>query len=56
MVESRESAVSIWAGYGLDGRGFGVRVTVETVLVVQTNPWFYPILYPMRTGDSFLWS
>jgi hypothetical protein len=44
----RDSVVGIATGYGLDGRGVGVRVHV-----VQTGSGVHPTSYPMDTGGSF---
>jgi hypothetical protein len=54
---SRDSAVGIATGYGLDDRGFGVRVSVGSkifsFLVVQTGSGAHPASYPMGTRGSF---
>jgi hypothetical protein len=56
-VGSRDSAVGIATGYGLDGRGVGVRVPVgarfSPLHVVQTGPGASPASYPMGSGSSF---
>jgi hypothetical protein len=47
---SRDSAVGIPTGYGLDDIGVGVRVPVETLLhVIQTGSGTHPLSYPMGT-------
>jgi hypothetical protein len=54
--KSRDSSVGIAAGYGLDGRGVGVRVPVgdfSLLHVVQTGSGAEPASYPMGTGTSF---
>jgi hypothetical protein len=54
---SQGSAVGIATGYGLDSRGFGVRVPVGArfppLHVVQTGSGAHPSSYPMGTGCSF---
>jgi hypothetical protein len=55
-IQSRDSAVGIATGYGLDGRGGGVRIPVGARLsllhVVQAVVW--PIQsIPMDTGGTF---
>jgi hypothetical protein len=54
-IRSRDSAVGIAIGYGLDDRGFGVRVTVGSrIFSSPRRPdrlWGPP--HPMCTGDSF---
>jgi hypothetical protein len=53
----RNSAVGIATGYGLDGRGVGVRVPVGSIIfffhVVQTGSGTHPASYPMGTGVIF---
>jgi hypothetical protein len=55
---SRDSAVGITTGYGLDGRGVRIRVQVgqdfSPLHIVKTGPGVHPASYPMGTGDSFL--
>jgi hypothetical protein len=52
--KSGDSAVGIATGYGLDDRGFGVRVMVgqEFLLLhaVQNGSEIHPASYPMGTG------
>jgi hypothetical protein len=54
---SRDSSVGIVTGYGLDGRGVGVRVPVgarfSPLRVVQTGSEAHPTSYTMGTGGSF---
>jgi hypothetical protein len=54
MDWSRDIAVGIGTGYGLDGRGVGVRVPVgarcSPLHVVQTGCGAHPSPYPMGTG------
>jgi hypothetical protein len=53
---SRDSVFGIATGYGLDGRGIGVRVPVgvfSLLHVVQTDSGAHPASYPMCTGSSF---
>jgi hypothetical protein len=54
---SRDSAVGIEAGYGLDGRGFGVRVpTVARFFSSPRRPdrfWRPATLYRMGTEGFF---
>jgi hypothetical protein len=57
-LRSRDSAVGIAIGYGLDDRGVGVRLPVVgsriTLLhVVQTGSGVHPASYPMSTRGSF---
>jgi hypothetical protein len=53
-VRSRDSAVGIATGYGLDDRGVGDRVPVGSLHhVVQTGSGAHPASYTMGTGDSF---
>jgi hypothetical protein len=56
-VGSRDSSVGIATGYGLDDRGAGVRVPVESRIfllhVVQTGSGVHPASCPMGTGGSF---
>jgi hypothetical protein len=51
---SRDSAVSIATGYGLDDRGVRVRVPVELrIFFPPHHPWAFgahPASYPMDTG------
>jgi hypothetical protein len=53
----RDSVVGIATGYGLDDRGFGVRVPVAQeffpLKVVQTGSGVHPASYAMGTGGSF---
>jgi hypothetical protein len=57
LFESRDSAVGIATGYGLDYQGVGVRVPVgqEFLLlhVVQTGSRVHPTSYPMGTNGPF---
>jgi hypothetical protein len=54
---SRDSAVGIANGNGLDNRGVGVRIPVRQEFsllhVVQTGSGVYPVSYPVLTGGSF---
>jgi hypothetical protein len=51
---SRDSAVGIATGYGLDDWEVGVRVPVGSLLhVVQTGSGVHPTTYTMGTGGSF---
>jgi hypothetical protein len=54
---SRDSAVGIATGYGLDGREDGLRVPVGASLsplrVVQADSGADPASYPIGTGTSF---
>jgi hypothetical protein len=54
---SRDSAVGIATGYGLDNQGVGVRVPVgqkfSLLHAVQTGSGAHPASYPMGTGGSF---
>jgi hypothetical protein len=54
---SRESAVGIATGYGLDGGGVGVRVPLgarfSPLHVAQTDCGAHPASYPIHTGGSF---
>jgi hypothetical protein len=57
-IRSRDSVVSIATGYGLDDRGVGVRVPVESRIfsllhVLQNDSGAHPASYPMGTGGSF---
>jgi hypothetical protein len=58
QVRSRDSAVSIASGYGLDDRGIGVRVPVMSRIFSSprspAGSGAYPASYPMSTGGSFL--
>jgi hypothetical protein len=53
----RDSAVGIATGYGLNGRGVGVRVQVVTRIsplhLVQAGSGAHPASYPMGTEGSF---
>jgi hypothetical protein len=53
---SRDNAVGIAIGYGLDDQGIGVRVPqgqeVSLLHVVQTGSGVQPTSYPMGTGGS----
>jgi hypothetical protein len=55
---SRDSAVGIATGYGLDDQGVGVRVPVGprffSSYAVQTGSGAYPASYPVGTRGSFL--
>jgi hypothetical protein len=57
FIKRRGSAVGVVTGYGLDGRGVGVRVPVgvrfSPLHVVQTGSGAHPASYPMGTGGSF---
>jgi hypothetical protein len=48
------SAVGIATGYGLDERGVGVRVSVESEMFTSPHSpdrlWAHPVSYPMGTG------
>jgi hypothetical protein len=48
---SRDSAVSIATGYGLDGRVFGVRVPVESRNFCSGSE-AHPSSYPKGTGGG----
>jgi hypothetical protein len=57
---SRDSSVGIVTGYGLDDRGVGVRVPVESniflsplIHIVQTGSGAHPVSYPMGPRGSF---
>jgi hypothetical protein len=56
-VGSRDSAVSIATGYGLNGWGIGVQIPVVSKIfslhVVQTDPGANPVSYPMGVGGFF---
>jgi hypothetical protein len=56
IKRSRDSVVGIATGYGLDDRGFGIRVPVGSRIlflhVVQTGSEAHPPSYPMGTGAS----
>jgi hypothetical protein len=58
-MKNRDSAVGIATGYGLDGRGVGVRVPVGAwffpLHVIQTVLGAHPASYPTGTGGSFPW-
>jgi hypothetical protein len=51
LMGSRDSSVGIATGYGLDGRGDGVRVLVGTPWV-QTGFGVHPTSYPIGTGGK----
>jgi hypothetical protein len=57
-VTSRDSAVGIATGYGLDDQGVGGRVLwgqeISLLHVVQTSSGPHPISCPVGTEDSFL--
>jgi hypothetical protein len=57
ILRSWDSVVGIASGYGLDGRGVGVRVPVghefSLFHVVQTGSGIHPSYYPTDTGGSF---
>jgi hypothetical protein len=54
-VRSWDSAVSIVTGYGLDGRGVGVRVPVgqyfSPLHIIQTGTGAHPASCPMGGGS-----
>jgi hypothetical protein len=55
---SRDSSVGLATGYGLDGRGIGVRFLsrsrdMSLLHSFQTGSEAYPASYTMGTGDSF---
>jgi hypothetical protein len=53
---SRESAVGVATGYGLDDRRVGFRVPVGSLSllhVVQTGSGVHPASSPVGSGDSF---
>jgi hypothetical protein len=51
---SRDSLVGIATGYGLDDRGFGVRVPVGSRIFSSSHrPRVHPTSYPMGTGGYF---
>jgi hypothetical protein len=54
LYRSWDSAVGVATGYGLDGRGVGVRVPVGgriyLLQVVQTGSGVHPTSYPINTG------
>jgi hypothetical protein len=56
-ARSRDSAVGIATGYGLDDGGVRDRVPVESRIsvlhVVQTGSGAHPASYPMGTGCAF---
>jgi hypothetical protein len=53
---SRDSLVGIATSYGLNDRGVGVRVPVESRIfllkIVQTGSEVHPTSYPMGTGGK----
>jgi hypothetical protein len=53
--ESRDSAVGIATGYGLEGRSVRVRVPVRARFFSSYQFWGHPASYPMGTGSFFLW-
>jgi hypothetical protein len=57
LLKSRDSAVGIATGYGLDDQGFGVRVPVgkkfPLLHFVQIVSGAHPTSYPKDTEDSF---
>jgi hypothetical protein len=57
---SRDSAVGIATGYGLDDRGVGVRDQLGQnfylLHAVQTGSGVHPASYPVGTGGSFFGS
>jgi hypothetical protein len=57
LKRSRCSSVGIATGYGLDGRGVGVRVPVGSRTFSSPRCpdrlWAHPTSYPMGTGGSF---
>jgi hypothetical protein len=59
-LESRDSAVGIATGYGLDDRGVGIRVPfgsrIFLLYLVQTDSGAHPASYPMDSGGSLLGS
>jgi hypothetical protein len=57
-IRSRDSVVGVATGYGMDDRGVGIRVWIESrifflVHVVQTGFEAQPTSYTMGTGGSF---
>jgi hypothetical protein len=56
VVSSRDSAIGIATGYGLDGRGVGVRVPVgarfSPLHVDHTGSGAHPASYPIGTWGS----
>jgi hypothetical protein len=54
---SRDSAVGIATGYGLDDRGVGVRIPVGSRILssslVQTGSGAHSSSYPVGTGGPF---
>jgi hypothetical protein len=54
---SRDSSVGTATGYGLDSRGFGVRVLlgarISPLHVIQIGYGAHPSSYPTGTKDSF---
>jgi hypothetical protein len=56
-IRSRDNAVGIATGYGLDDQGVGVRVPVGARIFSspqrQTGSGVHPASYPMGTGGSF---
>jgi hypothetical protein len=52
----RDSVVGIATGYGLDDRGFGVRVPVGSKIFSSPRPdrfWGSPSLHLMGNGGSY---
>jgi hypothetical protein len=58
-VDHPYSAVGLATGYGLDCRGFGVRIPVganfSPLHIIQTGSRVHPAPYSMGTGGSFTW-
>jgi hypothetical protein len=55
-IESRDSAVGIATGYGLDDREVGVRVPVGSRIFAsprRPDRLFHSTSYPMATGGLF---
>jgi hypothetical protein len=57
-TQEPDSIVGIATGYGLDGRGVGVRVLVKARFfshyIIQAGSGTHPTSYLMGTGGSFL--
>jgi hypothetical protein len=57
IIKSRDSAVGIATGYGLDDRGVGFRVPVVDRIFSSPRRldrfWGPPASYPIGTGGSF---